>query len=235
MVVVAEKSADPKVATQSWREVERAYSAAVSLEQKNLEFARRRRSGQKTSLAIKLAMRAARDQAWRAVQFDREHDAAVQDAIMWRLAGRQCHVDQNNLEWLKTIVARGRWPLLSRDGDEAVENAWLLAQHADSDPQFQESVLALMKPLVHAGEVKASLYAYLFDRVAVARGRSQRYATQFTRSERGCLMAVQTEEPEKVDERRASVGLPPISAYAKQITDSHHAPLCDGLFETGNR
>jgi hypothetical protein len=235
MVVIAEKSSDPQVAAQSWREVERAYSSAVSLQQKNLVSARKRKSRLKTSLAIELARRAARDQAWRIAQFDRKHDAAVQEAIMWRLAGRQCHVDQNNLQWLKMVVAQGRWPLLSRDGDEAAENAWLLAQHADSDPQFQESVLALMKPLVYAGEAKANLYALLFDRIALARGRSQRYATQFTRSETGCLMAVQTEEPEKVDERRASVGLPPISTYAKRISDSYHAPLCDRLFETGNR
>ncbi|KAK0351541.1 hypothetical protein LTR94_024562, partial [Friedmanniomyces endolithicus] len=60
------------------------------------------------------------------------------------------------------------------DQARASNAAWLMAQHADRDPQFQ----AMMEPLVKSGEVSLANYAYLFDRIAVGADRPQRYGTQ---------------------------------------------------------
>jgi hypothetical protein len=65
-------------------------------------------------------------------------------------------------------------------GEGPSNNAWLIAQHADRNPLFQVKCLPLLKAAVDAGQANPSNYAYLYDRVQVATGRKQLYATQST-------------------------------------------------------
>ena len=46
-------------------------------------------------------------------------------------------VDGENLPWLKRVIAETGWPGQSEVGVDGAHAAWLLAQHADADPQFQ--------------------------------------------------------------------------------------------------
>ncbi len=143
---------------------------------------------------------------------------------------RECHIDNDNTAWLKTIVAQGQWPLISRDGKDAAHEAWLLVQHADDDTDFQETVLKLLEPLILTHDASGKDYAYLFDRVALARNRPQRYATQFAQGKDGCLLASKTEDPDKIEERRAAVGMPPLADYVKVLTENYRHPACKDLF-----
>lgn len=131
-----------------------------------------------------LLRRAARDQlirrGWEAgdVVWETPPTPGARSRFESRLAARMCETDGENTAWFKADVAANGWFRISGHGEEASRAAWLLAQHADRDRPFQRHVLGLLEPLVESGEVGASNYAYLFDRVAVAGDRPQRYGTQ---------------------------------------------------------
>jgi hypothetical protein len=123
-----------------------------------------------------------------------------------------CAIDQDNTAWLKAALARRGWPLISRDGKDADNQAWLLVQHADMDPAWQAQVLAQLTDLAPKGETNVKNYAYLFDRVAMKHGGPQRYGTQGH-----CVGAGKwspfDDEPGDLDARRATVGLPSEADY----------------------
>lgn len=125
-------------------------------------------------------------------------------------------VDAENRAWLSGIVDAHGWPTISRVGAAGAHEAWLLAQHADADPDFQERCLALLRAAVPAGEADGKDLAYLEDRVAIARGREQIYGTQFQLVD-GVMLPKPIADPERVDERRAAVGLGTLAEYTEQI------------------
>ncbi len=127
-------------------------------------------------------------------------------------------VDRENTEYLKELIGKNGWPKKSVIGDEAARAAWLLAQHADHDPDFQENCLKLMKELPD-GEVDPAKVAYLEDRVLVNRGQPQIYGTQFYQDGEYFGPRPIT-DVETLDERRAAVGLGPFKDYEAMMIDS---------------
>jgi len=155
------------------------------------------------AVAAVLAEMVAADQALRN-QFTGEDDPALFAAI--------ATADASNTARLKDLIARHGWITVSAFGPIASQDAWILAQHADADPDFQREVLALMAPLVPAGEVRPGDYAYLHDRVAAAAGEPLRYGTQ-GRCEGEAWTPMALEDPEGIEARRAEVGLEPFTDY----------------------
>lgn len=127
-------------------------------------------------------------------------------------------IDWGNTAYMKALIGRIGWPRASFVGKKAAHDAWLLVQHADLDPKFQERCLKLIEPLMETGEVRKQDYAYLFDRVARAMHRKQRYGTQFL-NERGKWMMAPTEDPTRLDARRKKMGLPPIAEYRRKLEE----------------
>ena len=142
-------------------------------------------------------------------------DQAARDAVTGPTdeAGlaRMREVDRENTAFLKEAVAKHGWPGKRVVGVDGANAAWLLAQHAD-DLAFQKECLEKMEPLVAAGEVTAKDYAHLWDRVAVAEGRPQRWGTQFDGDEPAPI-----EDPANVDARRKAVGLPTLAEYKELL------------------
>jgi hypothetical protein len=142
-------------------------------------------------------------------------------------------VDAENTSAMKRIVEEIGWPTVSRVGTEAAHAAWLLVQHADHDPEFQEYCLEQMKSESGNG-VDAVDIAYLEDRVRVNTNRPQIYGTQFheTRDEETRQVVVAygpqpIENREQLDERRATVGLEPFEEYRRNITARYYPHLLD--------
>jgi Family of unknown function (DUF6624) len=133
-------------------------------------------------------------------------------------ADRVGAIDAENTAWLRTVVRERGWPGRSMVGDQASDAAWLLVQHADRDPGFQRECLVLLQASVDAGEASARNLAYLVDRVLVAEGKPQRYGTQFTSGPKG-MEPRPIEDPDRVDERRATVGLPSMEEYARLMRE----------------
>jgi hypothetical protein len=136
-------------------------------------------------------------------------------------------VDRQNTADLKELLKIYPWFTISEFGWEADKNAWLLAQHADHDVLFQRQVLSVLEPLAAKGETNPQFFAYLYDRVASsfqnpADRTPQRYGTQGMCSGPGTWEPLPVEEPEKLDERRATVGLPPMAEYKKGFANICH-------------
>lgn len=71
-------------------------------------------------------------------------------------------VDLKNTKRLKKIIEKFGWPTISKVGKEASNAAWLLVQHADNDPKFQQKCLLLMLK-VKVGDINLQNIAYLTD------------------------------------------------------------------------
>lgn len=107
-------------------------------------------------------------------------------------------------------------------GADASRAFWLLAQHTDTHPSFQNEVLLAMKPLVLTGEVDKDSLALLTDRVRVNTGRSQVYGTQVEFDLKlGRAIPRNLHEPERVDQRRAKLGLAPLWQYMNDMSEFH--------------
>lgn len=121
--------------------------------------------------------------------------------------------DADNTHWLKQLLRERGWPRRSLVGDAGAQAVWLLAQHADADPAVQEACLDLLAEAVASGEAAASDFAYLDDRVRVARGEPQRYGTQCEQNQTGQWQSLPLTEPDEVDHLRAEAGLDPLATY----------------------
>lgn len=127
--------------------------------------------------------------------------------------------DIENTAYLRRHVGENGWPSISRVGKEASNAAWLLVQHADFSPQLQIEALRLMEPLLEAGDISRSNYAYLYDRVQVALSRPQRYGTQFYCAD-GKMKPLPLEDEAAVDRLRAEMELTPLAEYAKFFSET---------------
>jgi Family of unknown function (DUF6624) len=107
------------------------------------------------------------------------------------------------------------WDLVGEDGSTAT---WVIAQHADLDPELQQRALELLRTAAEDGQASKGDLAYLEDRVAVAAGEDQQYGTQIRCDPGGHPVAATpiAEEP-NVDARRADAGLPPLDDYLAEM------------------
>ena len=118
-------------------------------------------------------------------------------------------IDGENLKQVKDIIAACGWPGTAKDS----HSAWLLAQHADSDPLFQREARALLEVSVNAGIAAARDLAYLSDRIAANEGRPQEYGTQFSQPDRCHLVMLPVDDRAMVNRRRLAVGLQSLEEY----------------------
>ena len=144
-----------------------------------------------------------------------------------RIAERMARVDRRHTADLKALLLNYRWFTISEFGAEASQNAWLLVQHADHDAAFQREVLKILEPLAAKGETNPKNFAYLYDRVATsfqnpAARKPQRYGTQGQCTGPGAWEPFPVEDPAKLDELRASVGLMPEAEYQKMFVNICH-------------
>ena len=124
---------------------------------------------------------------------------------------RMREVHERNAERLAAIMDEHDWPGVSFVGAEAAEAAWLILQHAISNPPLQRRGLALLTAAAARGEVSPVHVAMLEDRIRSNEGKGQRYGTQFDWDEHGLLSPVPVEDEPNVDKRRSALGLTPLA------------------------
>jgi hypothetical protein len=126
-------------------------------------------------------------------------------------------VHRRNGERLDAIIAAHGWPGRSLVGEDGARAAWLVLQHAIGAPSLQRRGLALLRAAAARGEVPAAEVAMLEDRICFYEGRPQVYGTQFDWDEHGDLSPWPIEDRARVDERRRSVGLPPLEEHTRRV------------------
>jgi hypothetical protein len=126
---------------------------------------------------------------------------------------------------LKSLLKTYEWFKISKFGELADSQAWLIVQHADLDLNFQIRVLKILEKLWPIKETSPANYAYLFDRVAVSwndpsKRKPQRFGTQGQCQGSNNWQPVEIEDPINLDNRRREFGLSPYADY-KKIMDAY--------------
>lgn len=112
-----------------------------------------------------------------------------------------------NAKALKRLIDKMSFPTLSNAGPDGVRSSWLIIHHAISLPHFMKESLIQMRLAAAEKDYPLDLLAYTEDRVAYFEGRPQLYGTSFDWID-GELRPTPIEDPEKLEVRRRSLGLP---------------------------
>lgn len=122
------------------------------------------------------------------------------------------HTDSLNLIEVTEILDTRGWLGSDIVGPKGNSALFLVIQHSDLDTQVK--YLPMMREAVKKGNTRGSSLALLEDRVALGQGKRQIYGSQIGRDpETNEYYVLPLIEPEKVDERRAEVGLGSIEEY----------------------
>lgn len=169
---------------------------------------------------------AVEDQKWRHAIREINNSKPVDSVRLAEATRNVLLADSLNHLALLAIVEKHGFPDYEQLGSEGTHRFWLLMQHQDRHPAFQEQVLVLMEKAVQQGKASGQDYAYLLDRVSLNTGKLQVYGTQMTLNAdktsfepRPCI------NPEHLDERRASVGMGTIAQYIEVMNQNYYGQL----------
>jgi len=165
------------------------------------------------------------DQKWRNLMTKAKNNEV--DSVSPDKIGNQIRLtDSLNFIQLKKLFDQYGYLGYDKVGQVSSTNFWLLAQHADRHPSFQDSVLSKMKIEAEKGNASLTYYAYLVDRVKINTGQLQIYGTQMIlNSTKTSFISMPTVDPEKLNERRKSVGLPSIEDYIQTMNNHYYGDL----------
>jgi len=119
---------------------------------------------------------------------------------------QEIHID--NAKALDKIISNHGWPTISKVGIEGTRLAWLIAQHSICTPDLQRKFLVILSKEAEKGDIPKRQVAMLSDRILFNEGKPQIYGTVLDWNKHGELTC-KLEHPEKIDELRNSVGMPP--------------------------
>jgi hypothetical protein len=142
---------------------------------------------------------------------------AAPPGAMPRVVEQTQIVDRNNTRRLKSLVRRCGWPESKRDGRSAVDDVWLIVQHADHDRGFQRRFLQEVERRLARGEGSATQMAYLSDRLDAADKRPQRFGTQLEQTGRCNFEFALLDDRTAVEARRKALGWPGLDEYKRLV------------------
>jgi len=114
--------------------------------------------------------------------------------------------NQNALH-LDQIIETIGYPTPAKVGEEGSAAAWLIIQHAISQPPFMKKCLDLLKQTHPSDKETLQQVAYLSDRIAVFENQPQFYGSQFDWDQEGHLSPQPYDDITLVNERRKLIGL----------------------------
>jgi len=127
---------------------------------------------------------------------------------LWKIMNK---TDSSNLVIVEQILDTHGW-LSSEEIGTDNSTLFFVIQH--SNQETQEKYLPMMRKAVKEGKAYSSRLALLEDRIVIGKGELQVYGTQMgLNQESGETYVLPMIEPEKVNERRAEIGLGPIEDY----------------------
>ena len=132
-------------------------------------------------------------------------------------AGKVREVEDANDAWLRDLFARYGWIDLKRFGLKSSGAAIVMAKHS-ADTRLLLAALPVIERDLASDPHFAQTFAIADDQLLLSLGEKQRYGSQVCSDggERPRLCSV--EEPSRLDARRASIGLPPITEYLQLVS-----------------
>jgi hypothetical protein len=130
-------------------------------------------------------------------------------------------VNRSHQKFIKNIIDTSGYPGFDRVGEAGESDFWIMVQHSDFDPAWQEEVLALLKVEAKAKNASPAHVGLLTDRVRVNTGRPQLYGTQRHFNDLQQAYIKDLEDREHVNERRAALGMETLEEYLNEATLFH--------------
>jgi hypothetical protein len=154
------------------------------------------------------------DQGIRRTFIKAQKDYGFQSKIVDSLGRIMMHKDSVNLIKVTKILDKHGWVGADKVGGQANQTLFLVIQH--SDLPTQQKYLPMMREAVKNKNASSSALALLEDRVALGEGKKQIYGSQIGfDKETNTNYVLPLEDPDTVDQRRASVGLGLLADYVK--------------------
>lgn len=182
--------------------------------------------------ASQLAVMVSTDHAMRS-RWDMQQLFAIQGNDPPKILAQTALVDQENTRRLKRLVRSCGWPQRQRDGQSAVDDVWLIVQHADHDRPFQRAFLAEVQRRLKVGEGSPVQMAYLSDRLDVADQKPQQYGTQLVQNGPCQFEFSALDDRSLVEQRRKALGWPSLDEYRKLVHENLVAPDCQSAGTPG--
>jgi hypothetical protein len=180
-------------------------------------------------LATELARRAEVDQTAAWIPEGKYKSYSLEDWQQYKDS-----VFMTNQAFLLTVLEQHGFPGIDLVGEKGAHDFWLMTQHCDFDPDFQEEVRVEMKVEMKRDNASKSNYAYLVDRVRKNRGQKILYGTQVRYNKAtGQAMSQPLEDSLNVNQRRAEVGLETLEAYLNGMTLSHFEMNKENMLKRG--
>jgi len=191
--------------SKKWDELIKEMQAAVDLKEANYD----------KPLQAKLLTIFDDDQNIRNQYIQAQKDYGRQSKIVDSLGEIMIVKDSINLIKVCEILDKYGWVGSDKVGGQANQTLFLVIQH--SDLATQQKYLPMMREAVKNKNASGSSLALLEDRVALREGKQQIYGSQIgydNETNKNYVLPLQ--DPDHVDERRASVGLSPLAEYVKR-------------------
>jgi hypothetical protein len=166
------------------------------------------------------------DQRWRNYMTQHNNKQVVDTISNAAISKYMIRADSLNLKEVRRIFKEYGFPGFDLVGQDGSHDFWLLVQHQDRHPAFQDSVLTAMKVQVDNNKAYGSDYAYLTDRVKVNTGQLQVYGTQMhLNADSTSFEPKPVIDPDKLNERRKSMGLSTIEEYIESMNKTYYGAL----------
>ncbi|RYE16782.1 MAG: hypothetical protein EOP45_16860 [Sphingobacteriaceae bacterium] len=123
---------------------------------------------------------------------------------------------------LSNILNKYGYPGYDLVGKKGSNEFWLMVQHCDKVPAFQQQVLDAMQKELPKQNADPRNFAYLTDRVRLNTGKKQVYGTQLKYNTSLCqAIPRDLTDSLNVNHRRKEVGLEPVEQYLNQMSELH--------------
>lgn len=120
------------------------------------------------------------------------------------------------------IFNKNGFPGYNLLGKEGSQNFWIMVQHSDHNPEFQNKVLQKMKLQVDKKNANSKNYAMLVDRVKINTGLQQIYGSQVSfNHKKAQAYPKNLFDSINVNKRRRSIGLQPLEIYLNSVSKTH--------------
>ena len=163
------------------------------------------------------------DQKWRSYsrRYGNHRFPPAEDTISRKDIDRNGMIaDSLNYFQVQAVFKKYGFPDYDLVGKERSNGFWGIVQHQDNHPAFQDSVLEKMKIEVDTKKASAADYAYLVDRVKINTHQLQVYGTQMEfNADTTSFEPKPVIAPEKLNDRRKSMGLGTIESYIEVMNN----------------
>lgn len=147
--------------------------------------------------------------------------AMPQDSLSVKSRLREMqHADSINRIEVFDILDTYGWPSSEIVGSSNFA-IWEVIQHTSLDAI--EEYLPVFRDAAANNELNKSFVAMMQDRCDMWRNRPQKYGTQGIRDENGVFVPYTLLDPEKVEQWRAEMDLPPLQEYIRQMNRPCHS------------